>query len=200
MEKLLDLQGRYKMTRWLVIISLLSFVAISITSIVLSYKNQREFSKRIYVVNKNEQFEAMVGDVNDNRPVEIDYHVRRFHELFFNVSPDPKQIEENVTKAFFLGDQSIKKLYDDLYEQDYYKEMVQGNVVQKVSIDSVLVNSVTYPYKATAFCHIVQTRATSKSKKRLVTTCVLEDVPRTLNTPNGLFIRNFKVASATNEK
>lgn len=200
MEELLDLQGRYRIARWLVIIALLSFAVISVTSIVLSYKNQREFSKRIYVVNKNEQFEAMVADVNNNRPVEIDYHVQRFHELFFNVSPDPKQIEENIKKAFFLGDESIKKLYDDLYEQDYYKEMVQGNVVQKVKIDSVVINSVIYPYTAVAYCRITQTRATSTSKKTLITTCNLEDVPRTINTPNGLFIRNFKVASATNDK
>ena len=78
-------------------------------------------------------------------------------------------------------------------ERGFYNDMIQGNVIQKVKIDSVVVNTKEYPYQATCYSIVTQTRATSQSEKSLTTTCILEDVPRSLRSPNGLFMRNFRV-------
>lgn len=199
MQELIKLNNNYKVTKWITFISLFIMGTMAIISSILSYTYSKEFSKRIYVVNKNEQFQALAGDVKQNRPVEIQYHVTRFHELFFGLAPDPKQIEANIKKAGYLADESASRLYSDLKEQNYYNDLIQGNVVQTVKIDSVQVNTTDYPYHATCYFKIVQNRASSKSSSNLISTCVLEDIPRSIGSPNGLFLRNFKITSTSNK-
>ncbi|MGM9512466.1 VirB8/TrbF family protein [Larkinella sp. GY13] len=195
MEKLFDIDKKFKHSRLLTIIALLSFAAIAITSIIFTNQNVNDFSRRIYVVNKNRQFEAMVSDINQNRPAEIRYHLARFHELFFTISPDPKAVDLNMEKAFYLSDESVKRLYDDLIERNFFKNMVQGNVNQTVKIDTIIVDASSYPYRAETIFKIFQTRATGKTTKLGTSTCLLEDVVRTTNSPNGLIIRDFKFSS-----
>lgn len=197
MDKLFEIDNKFKHARLLTIISLLSFSAIAITSIIFTNQNVSDFTKRIYVVNKNKQFEAMVSDINQNRSAEIRYHLSRFHDLFFTISPDPKAVDLNMEKAFYLGDESVKRLYDDLIERNFFKNMIQGNVNQTVKIDTIFVDTSTYPYKAETSFVIFQTRATGNTTKRGTSTCLLEDVVRTTNSPNGLIIRNFKFNSVT---
>lgn len=49
---------------------------------------------------------ALSQDVQQNRPVEAREHIRRFHELFFSLSPDKSAIESNVQRALYLSDES----------------------------------------------------------------------------------------------
>ena len=42
---------------------------------------------------------ALSQDLSQNRPVEAREHVRRFHELFFTLSPDKAAIESNLNRA-----------------------------------------------------------------------------------------------------
>lgn len=193
MEELLKLQKHFNRVKIITLIALVSLALVCIVSLILSYQNTAEFSKRIYIVNKNAQFEAIAGTVTENRPVEIGYHVRRFHELFFNIIPDAEEIENSTKKSFYLADESAKKLYDDLKEQHFYSDIIQGNVVQKINIDSVAINSALYPYEAITYATIKQTRATTNATKKIVTHCQLEDTQRSLKSPNGLFMRNFKI-------
>lgn len=195
MEKLFEIDKKFKHQRLLTIITIISLVIISITSIVFSNQVTNDFTKRIYVVNKDKQFEAMVSTVNENRSAEIRYQLERFHELFFTISPDPKAVDLNMEKAFYLGDESVKRLYDDLIERNFFRNMIQGNVNQTVKIDTILVNTTTYPYTAETQFRIYQTRATGKGTKKGTSTCKLEDVVRSTNSPNGLIIRDFKFSS-----
>lgn len=195
MEKLFEIDKKFKHQRLLTIMSIVSFVIICVASIVFANQVTNDFTKRIYVVNKDKQFEAMVSTVNENRSAEIRYQLERFHELFFTISPDPKAVDLNMEKAFYLGDESVKRLYDDLIERNFFRNMIQGNVNQTVKIDTILVNTSTYPYTAETIFRIYQTRATGKSTKKGTSTCRLEDVVRTTNSPNGLMIRDFKFSS-----
>lgn len=45
---------------------------------------------------------ALSQDVQQNRPVEAREHIRRFHELFFSLSPDKSAIESNIQRALYL--------------------------------------------------------------------------------------------------
>ena len=49
---------------------------------------------------------ALSQDLSQNRPVEAREHSRRFHELFFTLSPDRAAIESNINRALFLVDKS----------------------------------------------------------------------------------------------
>jgi conjugative transposon TraK protein len=200
MEKLFELEQRFKHTRLLTVISLISFAVIAIASTIFTYVHVQEFTKRIYVVNKNAEFEAMVSDINHNRPAEIRYQLTRFHELFFTISPDPRAVDLNMEKAFYLGDESIKRLFDDLIERNYYKNMIQGNVNQTVRIDTILVNASVYPYQAETQFTLTQTRATGATTKKGTSHCQLEDVIRTTNSPNGLLIRDFTFGTVDSKR
>lgn len=48
---------------------------------------------------------ALSQDMQQNRPVEAREHIRRFHELFFSLSPDKSAIESNVERALYLSDE-----------------------------------------------------------------------------------------------
>ncbi len=200
MEELFKLDRLFKRTRQITLLALFAMAVISLTAVVMSYRNAQEYAKRIYIVDKNEQFEALTSNINDNLPVEIQYHVTRFHELFFNLSPDAQQITENTKKAFYLCDESAKLFYDNLKEQGYYHDLVQGNVVQHLTVDSVVVNSTIYPYSAVCYAHLEQTRSSGRSLKAMVSTCTLEEMPRSLHSPNGLFMRDFTVTDIYDAK
>ena len=76
---------------------------------------QRE---KIYVLDQGKSLMlALSQDLSQNRPVEAREHTRRFHELFFSLSPDKSAIEENIRRALFLADRSAYTRYRDLAEQ-----------------------------------------------------------------------------------
>lgn len=60
---------------------------------------------------------ALSQDLSQNRPVEAREHVRRFHELFFTLSPDPAAIENNIHRALFLCDRSAYAYYQNMQEK-----------------------------------------------------------------------------------
>ena len=53
---------------------------------------------------------ALSQDVQQNRPVEAREHIRRFHELFFTLSPDKSAIESNIQRALYLSDLAGERL------------------------------------------------------------------------------------------
>jgi conjugative transposon TraK protein len=83
--------------------------------------------------------------VQDNRPVEAQDHVKRFHEFFFTLDPDSKAIEHNVTQLLFLADESAKREYDNFKEGGYYNNLIQANISQHITVDSIVINPTTYP-------------------------------------------------------
>lgn len=204
MKQLMQMEQNFQRGRILIIAVFTCALVLCLTTIYFSFEMVDSFSQRIYLINRGDAIEATCGDVSDNRPAEARYHVTRFHELFFSVSPDPKSIEDNTHKAFFLADRSAKLLYDNLQEQGYYRQMIEGNVTQKVQMDSVQLDMKVYPYKVVTHFKITQNRSTAQTIRQLVTVCDLEDVNRSQNSPNGFLIRNFhmvdnKVVFSTNQ-
>jgi hypothetical protein len=51
----------------------------------------------IYLLDQGQLMAATSHNVQDNRPVEVQDHVKRFYEFFFTLDPDLKAIEHNVT-------------------------------------------------------------------------------------------------------
>lgn len=73
---------------------------------------------------------ALSQDVQQNRPVEAREHIRRFHELFFSLSPDKSAIESNIRRALYLSDDSAIGYYRNLQEKGYFNRMIAGNISQ----------------------------------------------------------------------
>ena len=81
---------------------------------------------------------ALSQDLSQNRPAEAREHVRRFHEMFFTLSPEKSAIEHNVKRALLLADKSVYHYYSDFAEKGYYNRIIAGNINQVLKVDSVV--------------------------------------------------------------
>ena len=89
-------------------------------------ERQRE---KIYVLDNGKSLMlALSQDMEQNRPAEAREHVRRFHELFFTLSPDKSAIEHNINRALILSDKSAYNYYTDFSEKGYYNRIIAGNI------------------------------------------------------------------------
>ena len=66
---------------------------------------QRE---KIYVLDQGKSLMlALSQDLSQNRPAEAREHVRRFHELFFTLSPEKSAIEHNVKRCLLYTSRCV---------------------------------------------------------------------------------------------
>lgn len=137
--------------------------------------------------------EAIASNRQDNVQVEAKDHVSTFHELFFTLSPDDKQITATINRALYLADRSAKDQYDNLKENNYFAAIISGNVTQRISVDSVAIDFDRYPYyfRCSATQHI--TRMTADVERSLVTEGYLRNVPRSENNSHGLLIEKWRI-------
>lgn len=76
-----------------------------------SYRFAERQREKIYVLDNGKSLIlALSQDLSQNRPVEAKEHIRRFHELFFTLSPDKAAIESNIRRALFLCDECVPLL------------------------------------------------------------------------------------------
>ena len=117
-----------------------------------SYSFAEKQRQKIYVLDNGKSLMlALSQDMAQNRPIEAKSHVKRFHELFFTLSPDKDAIEGNIKRSLFLADRSAFNYYKDLSEKGYYNRIISGNINQTVEIDSVKCDFNQYPYKVRTY-------------------------------------------------
>ena len=159
-----------------------------------SYSFAEAQRQKIYVLDDGKSLMlALSQDLSQNRPVEAKEHVKRFHELFFTLSPDKNAIESNVSRALFLVDKSAFKYYQDMSEKGYYNRIVSGNINQVIQIDSVACNFDVYPYKATTYARQMIIRASNITERSMITRCELINSVRSDNNPHGFTMERFEI-------
>ena len=152
---------------------------------------QRE---KIYVLDKGKSLMlALSQDLSQNRPAEAREHVRRFHELFFSLSPQKDAIEHNIGRALQLADKSAYHYYVDFAEKGYYNRLISGNINQVVHVDSVVCDFAAYPYKARTYARQLIIRESNVTERSLVTSCSLQNTGRSDDNPNGFIIEQFTI-------
>lgn len=159
-----------------------------------SYSFAEKQREKVYVLDNGKSLMvALSQDAALNRPVEAREHVRRFHELFFTLSPDKSAIESNMKRAFFLADQSAFNYYKDLTEKGYYNRVISANIQQRIEIDSILCNFEVYPYRVQTYGRQFIIRASNITVRSLATTCLLVNSTRSDNNPQGFIVEDFVV-------
>jgi conjugative transposon TraK protein len=159
-----------------------------------SYNFAEQQRQKIYVLDGGKSLMlALSQDLSQNRPVEAREHVKRFHELFFTLSPDKNAIESNVRRALFLVDKSAFGYYKDLTEKGYYNRIISGNINQNLQVDSVACNFDTYPYKVVTYARQLIIRESNITERSLVTYCNLINSVRSDNNPHGFTMENFEI-------
>jgi conjugative transposon TraK protein len=156
-----------------------------------SYEFVKTTQSKIYILANGKALEAFASDRKENIPVEARDHVKMFHFYFFTLHPDDKVIQTNLNKALYLADRSAKAQYDNLRENSYYANIISGNVSQEISIDSIRVDTKTYPYyfRCSAKQRIIRT--TSVVTRTLITEGLLRNVQRSDNNPHGFLIERW---------
>ncbi len=176
----------------IVVVSLCAVVAISAVCMSLRFaEKQRE---KIYVLDNGKSLMlALSQDMNQNRPAEAREHVRRFHELFFTLSPDKSAIQHNIDRALILADKSAYNYYSDFVEKGYYNRIIAGNITQVVKVDSVVCDFNNYPYIAKTYAKEMIIRQSNVTERSLITTCRLTNASRSDDNPNGFIIEGLTI-------
>ena len=157
---------------------------VTVAAVWMSYSFAERQRQKIYVLdNGRSLMVALSQDLAQNRPVEAREHVRRFHELFFTLSPDKAAI----------ADKSALSYYKVLQEKGFFNRLIAGNVSQMVKVDSIRCDFDRYPYEVTTFARQRILRESTVTERSLVTTCRLVNVSRSDNNPQGFMVEALNI-------
>jgi len=193
-KSLKNIETSFRQIRFFAIVFVSLCAVIVCYALWNSYNFAEQQRQKIYVLDGGKSLMlALSQDLSQNRPVEAREHVKRFHELFFTLSPDKNAIESNIRRALFLVDKSAFGYYKDLTEKGYYNRIISGNINQNLQVDSVVCNFDTYPYKVVTYARQLIIRESNITERSLVTYCNLINSVRSDNNPHGFTMENFEI-------
>lgn len=193
-KSLKNIETSFKQIRIIAIVFVVLCAGITGYALWNSYSFAEAQRQKIYVLDDGKSLMlALSQDLSHNRPVEAREHVKRFHELFFTLSPDKSAIENNINRALFLVDKSAFRYYQDMQEKGYYNLIVSGNINQIIQVDSVVCNFEMYPYPVMTYAKQMIIRASNVTERSLVTRCNLINSIRSDNNPHGFTMERFEI-------
>ena len=193
-KSLKNIETSFRQIRLFTLVFLGLCAVVAVFSVVKSYQFAQRQREKIYVLDQGKSLMlALSQDLSQNRPVEAREHVRRFHELFFTLSPDKAAIESNVGRALQMADKSALSYYKVLQEKGFFNRLIAGNVSQMVKVDSIRCDFDRYPYEVTTFARQRILRESTVTERSLVTTCRLVNVSRSDNNPQGFMVEALNI-------
>lgn len=193
-KSLKNIETSFRQVRLFGIVFIMLCAVVVVYSVWSSYAFAEKQREKIYVLDGGKSLMlALSQDLSQNRPAEAKEHVRRFHELFFTLSPEKSAIEHNVKRALLLADKSAYNYYSDFAEKGYYNRLIAGNINQVLQVDSVVCSFDRYPYEVNTYARQMIIRASNVTQRSLVTTCRLLNASRSDNNPNGFTIEGFTI-------
>lgn len=193
-KSLKNIESSFRQIRLFGMVFLALCALVSVYSVCSSYRFAEAQRQKIYVLDEGKSLMlALSQDLSQNRPVEAREHIKRFHELFFTLSPDRAAIESNIKRALFLVDRSAFAYFQDMQEKGYYNRIVSGNINQRIEVDSVVCDFERYPYRATTYARQLIVRESNITERSLVTRCDLINSVRSDNNPQGFIMERFEI-------
>ena len=177
-KSLKNIESSFRQIRLFGIIFLCLCTAIVGYTLWSSYRFAERQREKIYVLDGGKSLMlALSQDLSQNRPAEAREHVRRFHELFFTLSPD----------------KSAYDCYADFAEKGYYNRIIAGGINQTLRVDSVVCSFDAYPYRAVTYATQLIIRQSNVTRRSLKTECRLLNAARSDDNPNGFTIEGFNI-------
>lgn len=193
-KSLKNIETAFKQIRLFGIVFVAACSLVVICSVFSAFRFAEAQRQKIYVLDNGKSLMlALSQDMSQNRPAEAREHVRRFHELFFTLSPEKSAIEHNLKRALLMADKSAYNYYADFAEKGYYNRIIAGNINQVLQVDSVVCSFDNYPYSATAYARQMIIRESNVTERSLVTSCRLLNATRSDDNPNGFTIEGFTI-------
>ena len=88
-KSLKNIESSFRQIRLFGIVFLSLCTVVTVWSVWNSYRFAEKQREKIYVLDNGKSLMlALSQDLSQNRPAEAREHVRRFHELFFTLSPE----------------------------------------------------------------------------------------------------------------
>jgi len=163
-----------------------------------SYAFAERAQNRVHILYNGKVLAAIAADRKTNLPVELRDHIKTFHEDFFTLVPDDKQIQATITQALYLADGSAKTAYDNLKEVGYYNNLISGNISQQITVDSIRLEMNQEPYGFTCYATEKLVRASSTVTRKLITQGHIRDLKtETDNNPHGFLIQGWEILENT---
>jgi len=193
-KSLRNIESSFRQIRLFGIVFLSLCAVVTVWSVWNSYRFAEKQREKIYVLDNGKSLMlALSQDLSQNRPAEAREHVRRFHELFFTLSPDKSAIEHNINRAMSLADKSAYNYYSDYVEKGYYNRIIAGNISQVLQVDSIVCNFNDYPYNIRTYARQMIIRQSNVTERSLVTDCRLVNTGRSDDNPNGFMIEGLTI-------
>lgn len=186
-----DIQSSFRSMKVVTLAALAACAFVCAVAVVSAMRYVDRSKSEIFILDEGAVLEARRAENNAQRDLEALDHVTRFHELFFNIAPNITMINQNISRALDLADESAYKYYNDLREQRYFTTLIDINATQQISVDSVKVDIMSYPYRAVAFASLYVARESNVTQYAIRTQCELTNVARTAKNPHGLMIHKF---------
>jgi len=193
-KSLKNIESSFRQIRLFGIVFVAMCAVIVSVALVMVFNFAEKQREKIYVLDNGKSLMlALSQDMSQNRPAEAREHVRRFHELFFTLSPDKSAIEHNINRALILSDNSAYNYYSDFSEKGYYNRIISGNINQICQVDSVVCNFTNYPNTAVTYAKQKIIRQSNVTERSLISTCKLTNSSRSDDNPNGFIIEGFNI-------
>lgn len=191
-NQLKNIDTAFKHIKTFSILMILACMLISGFAVYKSYEMVRFVQEKIYILANGKAIEAFSAERKDNIPVEARDHIYMFHHWFFTLDPDDHVIQDHISKALNLADQSAKRQYDNLRESGFYSNLISANISQEIGIDSIQLDINQYPFYFKCYATQKLVRSTSTLTRSLVTSGYLRHVGRSDNNPHGFLIQQWQ--------
>jgi conjugative transposon TraK protein len=197
-QQLKNIDTVAKLQRLFNIVLMLVNGAVLCFGIWKSYDFADRAQNKVHILYNGKVLAAIAADRKTNLPVELRDHIKTFHEDFFTLVPDDKQIQANITQALYLADGSAKTAYDNLKEAGYYNNLISGNISQQIQVDSIRLDMNQEPYSFTCYATEKLIRSSSTVTRKLITQGHIRDLKtETDNNPHGFLIQGWEILENT---
>ena len=190
--------------KFAVIISVSSIIGVAIVSVVamILYTNK---SQELYDDNREEIYVMVDNNVaklvrsdDFKKPLEASLKgtIDLFHNYFWSLEPYKEYIDDNLNKAFDMGDNSVLNLRNVLNEKGFYNSIIAGKQSTRYKInlkDSIEIDYTTKPYKFKAYGKIRILKHNEIEVRNLITSGKLKGTGLSDNNYIGYDIINYKV-------
>jgi len=194
MNKIFDIQRKFRFTVYTLLTISLILIGFSIFVFMHSIKLVERSRQKIYVLDNGKSLLlALRADITENRQAEAKDHIKRFHELFFTMEPDKQYIENNAREALYLADGSAMKQYQSYKENNVYNQVIASDISMTLLTDSVKIDFSSYPYRFTFYGKQKIVRKSNITIRNLETAGKLRNISRTDNNPHGFLMEDWMI-------
>ena len=183
-----NIESKIRLATVLSLGSLITSIIICGFVSVYAYKQVANARQSIYILDNDIPILAKQANMQMNRPAEYKAAVDLFHSLFFNLTPDDKHIEYQMSRAMYFVDETGVGQYNNLKEKGYFNSILSSSSVLSIQTDSIVLDQNRFRYYGKQKID----RRSATITRSIITEGELVDIPRSENNSHGVLITNWK--------